>query len=344
MKIQARQSMQVGVAVLLAGLVAFWSASFLWSDTAPVPPSSASKVGTSATAPTVEIAPVESSHSPVMAPATSSAAVATLKTQIATTKHEFQSSTDWRAFAIAASQQPGRGGHFYAMQAANLCGRDIVWAHNKSQERTVQEIQATGTVSSQRLELADRLRARCSAFTKDEAYALYKQTKELSKDRGDPLVAARARVRTAIEGTDRSAVVQAMSELIALGDFSAATNEMLLLRALRFDPINKQHRNGWFAGEEINSEQQGDLQLALQLAVCKRGEQCESNELLPLSCMSPGGCEVSPIKHFRDFYVGHEGVSEDYFNRTVALSERIRAAFDAGDAEAFVPPARQQAR
>jgi hypothetical protein len=274
---------------------------------------------------------------PVSAPRTAAPASGKheVVASIAAMHREFEAASDWRAFAHAARAKPQSGGYFYAMRAAEMCSRNIALLDSFGRENLTKEIHASGTTSIRAMELADRLRSRCSGFANGEASSFNAQTIELARDNKDPLVVARDRVAKATTGADWAAVRHAASDLLALGDKTAMTQDLMLIRLMRFGPRDGTASSFWFAGEEVPQDRIGDFQLAYQLSICKRDEPCESNELLALSCTSPSGCETDPVRFYRDQYLAGGG-SANGFDQVLALAQRMHAAMEAGSVDAFV--------
>lgn len=58
--------------------------------------------------------------------------------KIAATRKEFESATNWRAFAHSALSKPEAGGYFYAMRVANACGSEVAVRESAGRARIEQ--------------------------------------------------------------------------------------------------------------------------------------------------------------------------------------------------------------
>jgi hypothetical protein len=335
----ARRHVQFAVLILLVTVCGWWVVSRLWF--APVPalaqtPSLSPARPTLQHSPTVESGAVEHPNGAQLG-AASMNGKQNAAASIAELHREFEAAVDWRVFAHAARSRPESGGYFYAMRAAEICSRNIGLLDSLGRESLTREIQVRGTTSNRRMELVERLRSRCSGFSDGEAWSFYTQTKDMTRDQKDPLVVARDRVVKAATSRDSAAVRSAALELLSLGDKTAAIQDLLLIRLMRFHPTDAKSSSFWFAGEEVPDDRIGDFQLAYDLVVCERGKPCESNELLALSCISPSGCETDPVKYYREQYVAAGG-SEQGFDQVLTLSDRMRSAFEGGSVDSFLRP------
>lgn len=324
------------IAIAAVALVAAgFGAAQLWRSSpqpASAPPKSTASVDHSSPEVAAPTRPEASSTS------ASGNEVRVLPSVVSKMQADFESATDWRAFAFAARSRPAEGGYFYAMRAADLCGRDMAALQKIGRDNLSREISSTGTAEGKRLQLLDRFEARCASFSPGEASALYKEVREQARDGKDPLLGARQHVLDATKGSDVAAVKAAASEILGLRDGTVLSQDQLLVRLMSYGSKKGAEASYWFAGQEYaqsNPTQSAELMMAVELAACQVSSTCSLNEQIVATCITNTGCQVEPAKYLRTAYLAGGG-TEESFNRALTLAGQMHAAIASRSVESFV--------
>ena len=250
---------------------------------------------------------------------------------------ELAASKDWRAFALAARARPEEGGYFYAMYVSGLCGMGVVQMPEVPREAIAKTVARTGTISVHMIELTERFMSRCASFAPEEASSVYLETKSLAADHRDPLIEAKRKASTSLDGSDKQLSRETLRNLFALGDSLASYGDVLLLRAMTRS-AGGQFGEMWFDGTLYDADDPvkiSSVRLALDLAACSSQAPCDVDAQMIYGCMG-GFCTDSRTELLRNRYVTQGGMTEAQFAEAVALGKRIRRAVDSGRVEAFV--------
>jgi hypothetical protein len=319
------------IGATLAVLVALVVASRAWKS-----PSIEESAATSQTAGASTFANVASAPSEVTSISAPKQQVATPRPERAASSREqlqrdFFDAADWRAFALAARAKPEAGGYFYAMLAANLCGRDTHVFERMGEDVTKGLVSSTSTVSSTRLEVLHRFNARCASFADGEANNLYKEVDVLSGDDKDPLVSARKAYSIVASSNDGAGIERTARAIFATGDFALISAQGVLQRLA--------YRDGgypWFDGEKYDTlERQSTLTQALLLGSCRDGAYCELDDQIMIACVSRNVCPSQREEFLRMEYYPDAGSSSAY-QEMIALSSRVRSRILEGNVTAFL--------
>lgn len=252
---------------------------------------------------------------------------------------ELREATDWRVFALSAQTRPKEGGYFYAMYAANLCGRGIKNISEAARLNVQKTVASKGTISLDQLAGASRVSTICASFVAGEAAELYASLREKGQDGLDPIINATQELSAALKLKDNTQIKLAFRALLNTGDPLALSENVTLARILSGDPEAKKVNGYWFDGKIYSSNdimEFSGFQFALDLAQCGNGVPCQLDETMMLNCISGGDCTKDRHIYLRNQYVKEGSLSEAQFTQVLALEKRIKQALAGGEVGAFV--------
>jgi hypothetical protein len=226
------------------------------------------------------------------------------------------------------------------MLVTNWCSMGVTRLPHLSREAVAAEIAKTGTVTPVRIEMAERLMARCSSFANDEASAMYKEIRDLSADNRDPLVTARRTVRNALKEGNPGATTEALQTVLATGDPMAPYSDMLLTLVMRKSARENGTGSLWFDNVSYSSDdpiKRAVIEAAVASAGCAIDVPlCDVDIHMSLACLGGQYCTDRREDFLRHRYVQDAGLAEVHFAEALALSARIRQAVADKRVGAFV--------
>jgi len=249
----------------------------------------------------------------------------------------FFATRDWRAFAMEALKHPSEGGAFYAHYIAAQCSRAVsATLVAEMPGHLAATATATGTLSAGQADEAGRVAGLCAGFAAGEAATLADAAAALP---GDPILAAVQDARSALRGSDRSAVRQSLQAVLDLGEPLALAEGAILARAMASDPEARVVHGAYFDGRVYppdGSVEWSQFTLATELAQCSAGRVCALDESLAIYCMTGGTCARDRVEYLRQKWAVEGGLTPAQFEGVLTLADRMREALTEGRAGAFV--------
>jgi hypothetical protein len=268
------------------------------------------------------------------------AVAAPVKTSVsAALQREFMDAPDLYAFAQRARRRPAEGGLFYAEQAQDYCRVARPEGDQLVQEGSRNEIEGTATVSARRAEVAERYRSRCAGFRDTDRGSFYRALNEESKNRSDPLLTAMADLRAARKSGDVDATLQRIKALVDLHDpLLLSTYHAYLVSPDRVADASP--RGLWFEGRDYraSTEEGGIYSVSLSLATCVPNAPCRDDFYVYLRCVSSGFCADDPDDMLFNDPEVRRSVPAERIAQIHTLVDRMRAAIERGDIDAFRAP------
>lgn len=255
----------------------------------------------------------------------------------------FAKAADWRAFAISALQRPSEGGRYYAIYAADLCGRNMPLLKEIVDAQTAKGIATSSTVSAQRLAAVEKFFSRCAAFAPGETKEI-KSKAMGSMDGADPLVKARDGLLAAYKNKDVAQFRQSALSALQTADALLLSHEELLQRLLAFNSASPSlsGKDYWFDGEIYRQDDAlrvSELLLAMKLGTCHEDSRCALDEEIAISCATGDdtSCQADRGAYLKGLYVSGGGNEQDFGN-VIRLAGKVRNAIATANVDAFVRP------
>jgi hypothetical protein len=251
--------------------------------------------------------------------------------------HEYAAADNLRAFAMQAKGRPSEGGVFYALYAADICGRDFNAIKRLGDAAMAKEIKASGTVASYRVALRDSLPSRCAAFVAGEADALVRELK-VAPASYDPLLAAEQSLASAIQSQRPELIRPAVANVMAIDDSLLWTHHNLFALVAQSDPEARKVNGIYFGGVVYPpgpTTKNLEANSALELAFCRPGTACAQEDTLRLMCAAGGACAPDLETQQKNFYMANGGTEEGW-KLVLAMTQQIRDALASKNVAFFV--------
>lgn len=238
---------------------------------------------------------------------------------------------DWRTFALEAIRRPSEGGYLYAMHVANLCGRDMGYIANRSQQAVRSIVVRDSTISSQTLDAIADYSTKCASFPPTEANEIYKKAKAASTNGEDPLVVLQSAMRNAISSHKSAEVERALENVLRSGDRMLLDD--FLVEVVSMTAKGDTH---WFDGTEYSGEEKRTVLFsALRLGSCAPEQYCALDQEMQIACSATGHCFETRENYVRaTYFPGVE--NERAWSEVVSVSDRVRTIIEREDYRPFV--------